>query len=43
MTENTRLQEQIEVFCDADRRRRLTAEEIEQYCPTVGSAVDAAE
>ena len=43
MTEKTRLQEQIKVFCDADRRRGLTAEEIERYCPTVGSAVDAAE
>ena len=44
MTEtNTRMREIIEIFCDADRRRGLTAEEIEWYCPTVGSAVDAAE
>ena len=43
MTETTRMQELIEIFCDADRRQGLTAEEIEQYCPNVGSAVDAAE
>ena len=43
MTETTRMQELIESFCDADRRRGLSAEEIEQYCPNVGSAVDVAE
>lgn len=43
MTETTHMQELIEIFCDADRRRGLSAEEIERYCPTVGSAVDAAE
>ena len=41
MTETTRMQELIEIFCDADRRRRLTAEEIERYCPTIDAAVDA--
>ena len=41
MTETTRLQELIELFCDADRRLTLTAEEIERYCPTIGAAVDA--
>lgn len=41
MTETTRMQELIEIFCDADRRRGLSAEEIERHCPTVGSAVDA--
>jgi len=41
MTETTRMQELIEIFCDADRRRGLTAEEIERYCPTVDAAVDA--
>jgi len=30
MTETTRMQELIEIFCDADRRRGLTAEEIER-------------
>ena len=41
MTEiNARMKELIEIFCDADRRRGLTAEEIEQYCPTVDAAVD---
>ena len=42
MTEtNTRMRELIEIFCDADRRRGLTAKEIERYCPTIGDAVDA--
>lgn len=41
MTETTRMQELIEIFCDADRRRGLTEEEIERYCPTVDAAVDA--
>ena len=41
MTETTRMQELIEIFCDADRRRGLSAEEVERYCPTVGSAVVA--
>lgn len=41
MTETTRMQELIEIFCDADRRRGLTAEEIERYCPTVDAAVGA--
>lgn len=41
MTETTRMQELIEIFCDADRLRGLSAEEIEQYCPTIGVAVDA--
>ena len=41
MTETTRMQELIEIFCDADRRRGLTAEEIERYCPTIDVAVDA--
>ena len=41
MTEtNTRMQELVELFCDADRRRGLTAEEIEQYCPTIGDAIE---
>lgn len=41
MIEPTRMQELIEIFCDADQRRGLTAEEIERYCPTVDAAVDA--
>ena len=40
MTEKTRMQELIEIFCDADRRRGLSAEEIERYCPTVAAAMD---
>lgn len=40
MTE-TRIQELIEIICDADRRQRLTAEEIEQYCPTVEDAIES--
>ena len=43
MTETTRMQEIIEICCDADRCRGLSAEEIERYCPTIGDAVDAAE
>lgn len=41
MTETTRMQELIEIFCDADRRQGLSAEEIERYCPTIDAAVDA--
>lgn len=41
MTETTRMQELIEIFCDADRRRGLSAEEIERYCPTIDAAVEA--
>ena len=41
MTETTRMQELIEIFCDADRRRGLSAEEGERYCPTIDAAVDA--
>ena len=41
MTETTRMQELIEIFCDADRRRGLSAEEVERYCPTIDAAVDA--
>ena len=40
MIETTRMQELIEIFCDADRRRGLTTEEIEQYCPTIGDAIE---
>jgi hypothetical protein len=43
MTETTRMQELIEIFCDADRRRGLTAEEIERYCPTIDAAIEAVE
>ena len=41
MTETTRMQELIEIFCDADRRRGLSAEEIERYCPTIDAAIEA--
>ena len=41
MTETTRMQELIEIFCAADRRRGLSAEEVERYCPTVDAAVEA--
>ena len=41
MTETTRMKELIEIFCDADRRQGLTAEEIEQYCPTIDDAIEA--
>lgn len=33
-----RLKEKIEIFCDADRRNRLTEEEME-YCPTVAEVM----
>ena len=35
MTETTRLQELIEIFCDADRRQGIPEAEIERYCPTL--------
>jgi len=36
----TRMQELIEIFCDADRRLMLTTKDLEQYCPTVAAAMD---
>ena len=38
-----RLEGLIEIFCDADRRARLTAEEREAYCPTIAEALEGAE
>lgn len=39
----TRMQEFIEIFCDADRRLTLTTTNLDQYCPTVAAAMDAME
>lgn len=39
MTDNERMQERIEIFCDADRRSQLDPEETEKYCPTVEEAM----
>ena len=38
---NERLQELIELFCDADRRNSLTETARETYCPTVEGALEA--
>lgn len=35
-----RLEGLIEVFCDADRRGRLTEEEREGYCPTIADVLE---
>ena len=40
MTETTRMQELIEIFCD-DRRNSLTETARETYCPTVEDALEA--
>lgn len=37
-----RLEALIEIFCDADRRARLTEEEREAYCPTIAEALEGA-
>lgn len=39
MSDKERMQELIEVFCDADRRNRIDPEEAEKYCPTVEEAM----
>lgn len=41
MTDKERMLEQIEMYCDADRRAGIDPEEAEKYCPTVGEALDA--
>lgn len=33
------LLEKIEMYCDADRRKRADAEELKRHCPTVGEAM----
>lgn len=33
------LLEKIEMYCDADRRKRADAEELRKHCPTVGAAM----
>ena len=33
------LLEKIEMYCDADRRRKADAEELRKHCPTVGEAM----
>ena len=36
------LLEKIEMYCDADRRKRADAEELREHCPTVGAAMQLA-
>lgn len=38
-----RLESLIEIFCDADRRARLTEEERETYCPTITEVLEGDE
>ena len=38
-----RLESLIEIFCDADRRGRLTEEEREKYCPTIAEVLEGDE
>ena len=40
MTDQERIQERIEVFCDADARSRMNAADAAAYCPTVGEILD---
>lgn len=35
-----RLEGLIEIFCDADRRARLTEEERKIYCPTIAEVLE---
>lgn len=37
-----RLEGLIEIFCDADRRAKLTEEEREKYCPTIADVLEGA-
>ncbi len=37
--EMTMMQERIEMYCDADRRRRIDTAEAEEHCPTVEEAM----
>jgi len=39
MTDKERMMEQIEMYCDADRRARIDPAEAEKYCPTVEEAM----
>lgn len=41
MTDRERMQERIELYCDADRRGRIDPEETEKYCTTIEEALDA--
>ena len=41
MTDRERMQERIELYCDADRRGHIDPEEAEKYCPTIEEALDA--
>ena len=41
MTDRERMQERIELYCDADRRERIDPEEAGKYCPTIEEALDA--
>ena len=38
-----RLESLIEIFCDADRRAKLTEEERETYCPTIADVLEGEE
>ncbi len=39
MTDQERMQERIELYCDADRRGRIDPEKAEEYCPTIEEAM----
>lgn len=41
MTDKERMMEQIEMYCDADRRAGIDPAEAAKYCPTVEEALDA--
>ena len=41
MTDKERMMEQIEMYCDADRRGRIDPDDAEKYCPTIEEALDA--
>ena len=43
MTDQERMQERIELYCDADRRSRIDPEQAEKYCPTLEEAMLCAE
>lgn len=35
------MQEKIEMYCDADRRGRIDADDAKRYCPTIEEALKA--
>ena len=41
MTDRERILEKIDLYCDADRRRMATADELRANAPTLGECMEA--